>query len=1318
MRFNSVDEIQQSLADQNVPFAMPSSIPVDPNMPVDPGMPGQPAMPAPIDSTADEPSLIADLALAPIRGVLNATESVADLVTLGNVPEGTINRLGPSRTMAGSVVENATDFLVGFTPVFGWLGRASKLGKLAKLGKAGSYLAKSNVAKGAIAGAVADFSVFDEHQERLSNLIESVPELQNPVTEYLASNQEDSIFEGRLKNSVEGLLAGGVVDGLISGVKALRGAKRAMEAGDSTLAESLLAKAGDDVDVKLKEEFGEVDEPGFIGKEETARINAKEDSVYDMPGTDGRGNALMTAEELGLPKVTNVVDDQSQGVSKGTNVFNDQSQLEASTFLGNLPKTGRILDMANSPEGLDMTSIEKIREAVSGDAGRPIVNIFLNSGPASTHKATTALVNEFTKELTAKKVVTKPEVIAKEIEQIKRLGGEDYIKELIVSAKNSDEFANKVMGFKFARMDLLDQVGKIADKTGLAREAMLKNGEDVEAVMSYRDGFIRLNELIPNLQGILFGEPKYRSNLARGLAMAKYTSADARMAEKFADISKKWASEPAKMGQYQTALAESIGNGDKEFGMEKFDEALRRFATLYRTHGADGLVNLAPDKFWIKMHNEWWINALLSGPRTFAVNGIGNLISTIWKPAESAIGSQFAYMVSGNPVFRTTRNAFLSQYGTMIDSAKEAFISANKAFSTGESTLVQGRTAVEQYEPIITKENFQLKIDEILAKHPNASPLLQGMAKYLVTNNTTKVGNLIRMPSKALLWMDEFTKHLNFRSVAKSRALAESYDEGWKLAGEGKIQPEQVDEWVAQNTDKKLNDLVLKGGGLYSLKNIRMRGALEGRRAGINGVELEEYITDYVAKNYDENKSNLAQYAYGWAEEVTFTKRGAEKTYQRSIEKLVRDHPSLRLVMPFVTTPTNILKFFGQRAFGTIGYIEGAIRGFDRNAPIEKLAPELTKAKFQITKELYSSDPFVRAQAEGKVAMGASVMATAVGLWNSGSITGQGPSDEKERVLKQATGWQPYSLRFKMPGSDKYQYVSYQRFDPLATFLGVVADFADKATEDKVGSKDWINFMGSAIGTALSKNITSKSYLTGIEQIMDAINQPDRKMSQFISTRLGSLVVPSLVSQVVPSGDPVMREARTFLDMFTKRIPGLSDKLEPKRNILGEPIKRQEAIGPDFISPLFYSEQKKDKVMDELANLRYSFSMPPVVESGGVDLSKYRNGQGQTAYDRYVELTGQVKLGNKDLRQALNKLVTSPQYLALPAEPVEGLDSPRVAELKKVIGKYRSTAKDKMLKEYPELYSHRVLRDKLVMARRQGKVLEAQEVLSELQNVR
>ena len=1589
MKFNNVAEIEQSLAEQNIAFSMPSSIPADQAVSgqeqVDPIQ--QPDLNTPvaqeIDYNADEPSLIADLALAPIRGILNATESVADLVTFGNVPEGSINRLGRSQTMAGGFVENATDFLVGFTPGFGWLSRASKLGKLAKLGKIGKFVAKSNVAKGAIAGAVADFTVFDEHQERLSNLIESVPELQNPITEYLASDQDDGLFEGRLKNAVEGVLAGGVIDGVISGVKALKGAKKAVEAGDSKLAETILGDAGNTIDLTLKQEQAitkgaDLSEQEFVPQElpfspseaspvllekqtllpdpvkvsaskeirtlnkqfqegtldatglasgieglvakldqqrvvktiteaskdrvrgadfiEEKLLNAKRtgaldeesvdfarwaiqqnpdlveslgisirkpkeadslsagqynplneivtlfkgqaregtivheimhhaerimpkeiqagirkewskayskaladatkagdavrveslqamfNSLLDVPGTSdtlkelfdsgklkNEDYFLVNPSEFWAEKATSILSDRFlakeswvskakqwlkefyekikgfAGVASNSSILsgiknvlesdgsfsskgmlsdprygfkslNDKTQLSASTFLGNLPSTGRILDIANSPQGLGMATIEQIREAISGDPGRPIVNIFLNSGPASTHKAVTSLVGEFVNELTARKIVTKPEVVAEELENIKRLGGEAYIKDLTIKAKGTEELSNLIMGFKFARMDILNQVGKIVDTTLEAKNKMSSNPLDEKSILNYKEGFVRLNELMPHLKTVLFGEKRSRSNIMRAGAMMKQTKFDAKMADDFAEIQKRWASNPGKMNQYGTALAESIGDGDAKIGFENFDEALRRFAILYKKHGPDGIVSASPDKFWIKMHNEWWINALLSGPRTFGVNAIGNLIATMWKPAESALGAQSAYMRTGNSKFKVMRNAFLSTYGNMIDVAKESIVSANNAFKSGESTLVQGRTAVEQYDPIITKENFQAKLEELEINNPSASPLIKGIAKFLVTDATTKVGNVIRLPTKALLWMDEFTKHINFRAVAKTRALAEAYDEGGELVAKNQLSSESLDEWVAGRTDEKINNLIMDGGGLYSMKNVRMRGALEGSRAGKGGIELEEYITDYIEKNYDSNKSSLAEYAYGWAEEVTFTKKGAEGTFQRGLERLVRDHPTLRLVVPFVTTPTNIIKFFGQRAFGVLALAEGSSKNVKLATSLDSVAPQLSKTHLELTKELYSTDPFVRAQAEGKIAMGLAVMSTAVGLWGNGSITGQGPSNEKERILKQATGWQPYSFRFKPVGSNTYTYISYQRFDPLATFLGVVADFADKANEDQASSKDWITFVGSAIGTALSKNITSKSYLTGIEQIMDAVNDPDRKMSQFVNTRAGSLVVPSLVSQLVPSGDPLMREARTILETITKRIPGASTALMPKRNILGEPIKRPEAFGPDFISPIFISEQKKDKVMDELANLKYSFSMPSPVESGGVDLSTYRNNKGQTAYDRYMELTGSVTINNKNLRQALNKLVTSSEYLDLPDDSVEGLDSPRISELKKVIGKYRSTAKDKMIKEFPELYSHRVLRDKLIMARKQGKNMQAQQVLAELQN--
>jgi len=79
--------------------------------------------------------------------------------------------------------------------------------------------------KAAAQGAVADFAAFDEHERRLSDLIQEYPALQNPVTEFLASDDEDSFIEGRFKNAMEGLGLGMVTEGMMQGLKALRNAK-------------------------------------------------------------------------------------------------------------------------------------------------------------------------------------------------------------------------------------------------------------------------------------------------------------------------------------------------------------------------------------------------------------------------------------------------------------------------------------------------------------------------------------------------------------------------------------------------------------------------------------------------------------------------------------------------------------------------------------------------------------------------------------------------------------------------------------------------------------------------------------------------------------------------------------------------------------------------------------------------------------------------------------------------------------------------------------------------------------------------------------
>lgn len=1274
MNFNSVSEVENSLSNQNVPFMRPSSVQADPT-----AVSMDPMHPPVVPYNEDEPSLIADLALAPIRGGLNAVESVADLVTLGNVPEGTINRLGHSKTMAGSLLENGTEFMVGFTPGFGWLNRASKLGKLAKLGKVGNFIAKSNVAKGAIAGALADFSVFDEHQQRLSNLIESVPELQNPVTNYLQSKDDDSVFEGRMKNALEGLLVGGAVDGIIHGVKALKGAKQAVEAGRTAEGAKILDDAGNFISDNLNKETKNV--------ELADQTNQIKDPL---------------ALTIIKPKEEEVVKFE---VNKPDGSV-ETKDMRVAEFLGQMDNTTKLYNILEK----DDATIGELRTALLGTESRPIIDILNHTGAVGTNKSVTAVVELFKNRLMEKNYVPKEQALADEIENLKVMGGEKWLQDISARIKNTKELGSMVMGMKFARLDVLKQLGDISERTLLAKEALNQNPYDDVARAQYRQGVIDTNQLFPAIQQILFGYNDLKSNLGRGLAMVKHTEKDARMAEMLFGH-EKWAKNTQNMGQLETAVLEHLGDGDVKAGADNFEEALRRLSTLYKKYGEDGLTRMAPDKFWWKLHNEWWINALLSGTKTAFTNSIGNALSTAWKPFESALGAQWASMRAKDPAvarsFKEMRNGFLSQYGLMFDSAKEALVSANNAFKTGESSLVQNRTAVEQFQEIITKENFEAKIKEFEMKHPDAPSMLTGIAKFIATNVAEDAGKVIRLPTKALMWMDEFTKHLNFRSSAKARAMIESFDEGSKMVAEGIISQDQLDAFVANRTAEKMDNVIMEGGGLYSQKAVRMRGALEGRRNGFVGEDLNDYITEYMKKNYDEGKTNLAKYGYNWAEEATFTKKGEKGTIQATIERAVKDHPSLRFVVPFVTTPTNILKFFGQRAFGILAPLEGITRGFEEGAP------ELAKAHLQLTKELYSADPFIRAQAQGKIAMGVSAMTSIIGLYANGNITGQGAKDDKERMLQQATGWQPYSFKFK--GADgKDTYVSYQRFDPLATFLGVVADFGDKINEDKNKGKDWLNFVGGAIAVAVSKNITSKSYLTGIEQIMDALNQPDRKMQQFISTRLGSLVVPSAVSQFAPEADPYMREARTLLDIFSKKIPGATNFLDPKRNILGEAIERPQAVGPEFASPLYISKAKNDKVMDELALLKHSFSAPPVVESGGVDLSKYQNAKGQSAYDRYLELTGQVTIGRKSLRDALTKLIKSPQYQALPDDSVEGLDSPRISEIKRVLAQYRAKAKDSMLKEFPELIQHREMRDKLVLARKQGKIAEAQTILNEL----
>ena len=184
----------------------------------------------------EDPSVIGDIAAAPFRGIEGAIQSTynfADFVLRDSLPDYDNRFLGKSETVAGSLVEGVTQFLVPYAGIAKGVKAASQVGRICK-----AFTRKNKKGqdvlnwKGVLASETAtDFIAFDAQEARLSNLINSFPALRNPVTEFLEAKEDDGEIEGRLKNSLEGLGLTGAVGGMIVGLKALRKNRRGEDGG-------------------------------------------------------------------------------------------------------------------------------------------------------------------------------------------------------------------------------------------------------------------------------------------------------------------------------------------------------------------------------------------------------------------------------------------------------------------------------------------------------------------------------------------------------------------------------------------------------------------------------------------------------------------------------------------------------------------------------------------------------------------------------------------------------------------------------------------------------------------------------------------------------------------------------------------------------------------------------------------------------------------------------------------------------------------------------------------------------------------------------
>ena len=902
--------------------------------------------------------------------------------------------------------------------------------------------------------------------------------------------------------------------------------------------------------------------------------------------------------------------------------------------------------------------IEAMRKALLGKPGdRPLINIGDHASPDSFNRAVVATVKTIEDALNrAPGDVRDLDTLGKEaIDLINKVGGRGTLEMLSKDVRTTKGMDARVKAYQFVITDIMDQIGKKAQSFEAAKAALAADRTNTEAVQAYTKNLIEISEVMDTAREALFGYKRLGTEQGRALA------------------ARRWNRQAATMAEYARALIDQAG------GQTAIEDAMSKLSTIYKKHGASAIAMMAPDKLWINAHNELWINFLLSGPKTFSVNAIATMMSTLTKPFESAIGAQrlamFAKDQATKNQYKLIRNEFLNSYGYMMESWREALSLGLKAFKESESQLSKSSSPVE-FKRIITAKNFNIE-----------NPTLAGMVNFF--------GTVVNTPTRLLTGADEFFKQINYRSYAKAKATMEAYES---------LGDRATPELVAEFVTNRLDNVIMKNGQKYSKSAVRMEGAKLGASQGLRGLELEEFIGEHVAKNFDPTKQALADYAFDVSQEVTFTRRGerlpnGDPTMQMTLERIASQHPTLRLVLPFVTTPMNILKYVGQRSTGAVAQVPG----------IKKL-PFLNAEKMRLARELADADPMVRAAAEGKIAVGLGLVSTAIYAAASGTITGGGPEDEQERKLKIASGWRPYSFKV----GDKY--ISYQRLDPFSSFLGLAADIHDRSNSVKAQDENALQTAVASMAVAFAKNITNKSYLAGIEQITDAFSQPERFAPRLLQNRVSSLLVPAAVSQAVGAfgGDNYMLEARGYFDQIFKRIPGGDQFVDPVRNALGEKVVVPSlAPGLDYINPITVSTKKNDPVMDEMVNLQHGFSLPSVIQDGGINLAEITNAKGQSAYDRWLELQSQVRINGLTLRQSLEKTIRSPQYKKLSDQVLEDFDSPRTKTLQRVISGYRAFAKEALLKEFSTVNNLVTKSNRVKLALRRGENVE--ELLSQLQ---
>ena len=313
----------------------------------------------------------------------------------------------------------------------------------------------------------------------------------------------------------------------------------------------------------------------------------------------------------------------------------------------------------------------------------------------------------------------------------------------------------------------------------------------------------------------------------------------------------------------------------------------------------------------------------------------------------------------------------------------------------------------------------------------------------------------------------------------------------------------------------------------------------------LKSSEARKFIQNLIENPTDE----MLKYATNDAEIAVFQNRTVLAEAGKKIQRI----PGGEFILPFNRTPSSV-------AMQIINYSPVGI--------VKTIISNIGKGRFD--QRLFS-------QGIGRGLTGTGVMWIGMELFKKGKVSLDFPDTERERNQWELEGRKANSIKV----GDKWR--SVLPAGPLGMTIILGAHL-----------QNFINETGSLAAAlpgasfASLKSFKEQTFLVGVNQFANALNDPGRYAENVVARNVGSFI-PTIVSDVARASDPFERRTYVKTEGFfapaVGRVPGVRQTLEPKIDVLGSPILSAGNAYEIMLDPTRPTNIKSSKLIEELRRL-------------------------------------------------------------------------------------------------------------------------------------